>query len=138
MTVILVRGENNQKILNAIADVERHANLKLSSKPKKIDSNLADSIVEKILGQKLRTKSKVASAFFVKEDATVSILQIKKIHPPAHVVVVVEKYEGYDALIEKIYNAKPLKGYYSNKNKESSLKDYKYSAEKGTTSKIGY
>ena len=28
MALVLIRGENNSKILNAIADVERHANLK--------------------------------------------------------------------------------------------------------------
>ena len=98
MALILVRGENNSKLLNAIADMERHGSLNLISKPKVIDSNFADSLVENILNAKLRTKSNVATAFFVKEDTTVSILQIKKIHPPAHVVVVSNEYEGYNKL----------------------------------------
>ena len=83
MALILIRGENNSKLLNEIADMERHGNLNLATKPKIIDAKFADSLVEKILNSKLRTISKVATAFFVKEDITLSIMQIKKIHPPA-------------------------------------------------------
>ena len=57
MALVLIRGENNSKILNAIADVERHANLNLTTKPKKIDAKYADKIVENILKAPLRTKS---------------------------------------------------------------------------------
>ena len=81
MALILIRGENNQKLLNAIADIERHAKLNLTTKPKKVDPQFADEIVGKILNQKIRNKSHVATAFFVKEDITLSIIQVKKIHP---------------------------------------------------------
>ena len=49
MALILIRGENNSKLLNAIADMERHGNLNLATKPKIIDAKFADSLVEKIL-----------------------------------------------------------------------------------------
>jgi hypothetical protein len=78
MALILIRGESNSKLLNAISDMERHGSLNIISKPKVIDSNFADSLVENILNSKLRTKSNVATAFFVKEDTTLSIMQIKK------------------------------------------------------------
>ncbi|WP_409200894.1 DUF356 domain-containing protein [Methanobrevibacter sp. DSM 116169] len=125
MALILIRGENNSKILNAIADIERHANLNVVSKPKIIDSDFADNLVEKILNAKLRTKSDVATAFMTKEDTTFSIMQIKKIHPPAHVVIVSDEYEGYKDLMNKLNNAEELTGYYSHKSKESGMKDYK-------------
>lgn len=125
MALILIRGENNSKILNAIADVERHANLNISSKPKKIDSKFTDLLVEKILKSPLRTKSKVATAFFVKEDTTFSIIQIKKIHPPAHIIVVSNEYKEYNELKDKLNKSIVFKGYYSNKNKNTELKDYK-------------
>ena len=98
MALILVRGDNNSKLLNAIADIERHANLNLITKPKMIDSKFADKIVEKILKAPLRTKSNVATAFHIKEDVTLAIMQVKKIHPPAHVVVVSDEYDGFDEL----------------------------------------
>ena len=123
MALILIRGENNSKLLNAISDIERHANLTLISQPKDIDSAFADSLVENILNSELRTKSSVATAFFVKEDATLSIMQVKKIHPPAHVVVVSDEYEGYKKL-EELYESKPFQGYHSHKAKNDGLIDY--------------
>lgn len=123
MALILIRGENKSKILNAIADVDRHAKLTLISKPKFIDANFADNLVEKILKTEVRTKSKIACAFFTRESSTSCILKIKKIHPPAHIVVVSSEYDCYDELKNKWDKSPIFDGYYS--NKESSLKDYK-------------
>ena len=130
MALILIRGENNSKLLNAIADVERHAGLTLSSKPKIIDPQFADSIVEKILKAKLRTKSDVACAFFTQEDPTVCILKIKKIHPPAHIVIVSNEYKQYSELKNKLNTSPNFEGYYSHKTKSTELKDYKSNGKK--------
>ena len=124
MALILVRGESNSKLLNAIADMERHGNLNLITKPKVIDADFADSLVENILNSKLRTKSKVATAFFVKEDTTLSIMQIKKIHPPAHVVVVSDEYEGYDELEALLKSSNVFQGYHSHRAKNDGMIDY--------------
>ena len=120
MALVLIRGENNSKILNAIADVERHANLNLTTKPKKIDAKYADKIVENILKAPLRTKSKVATAFRIKEDTATAIVQIKKIHPPAHIVVI-----DYKDLNRSLNDAKVFRGYYSGKKQSTQMKDYK-------------
>lgn len=130
MALILIRGENNSKLLSAISDIERHANLNIISKPRIIDSNFADSLVESILGSKLKTTSNVATAFFVKEDPTLSILQIKKIHPPAHVVVVSDEYDGYQKLDDLLNDAEPFQGYHSHKAKNDGLIDYTIKGEK--------
>ncbi len=125
MALILVRGENNSKLLGAIADMEMHGNLNLETKPRVINAKFADSLVESILNSTLRTKSNVATAFFVKEDPTLSIMQIKKIHPPAHVVVVSDEYDGYNELTELLDGAKLFPGYRSHKAKNEGMIDYK-------------
>ena len=125
MALILVRGENNSKLLNAIADMERHGNLNLTTKPKVVDAEIADSLVETILNSKLKTKSNVATAFFVKEDTTLSIIQIKKIHPPAHVVIVSDEYDAYRKLENILKTAKTFKDYHSNKAVNDGIIDYK-------------
>ena len=127
MALVLIRGENNSKILNAIADVERHANLNLATKPKKIDAKYADKIVENILKAPLRTKSKVATAFRIREDTSTAILQIKKIHPPAHIVVISNDYEDYKELNKALNDAPIFRGYYSSKKQPTQMKDYKTS-----------
>ena len=106
MALILIRGETNSKLLNAIADMERHGNLNLVTKPKVVDSNFADSIVEKILNSKLRTKSKVATAFFVKEDTFNEIISYldgidKKI------IIYRFKYNMFIKDISKLLNLRP-------------------------------
>lgn len=125
MALILVRGENNSKLLSAIADMERHGNLNLTTKPKVVDASFADSLVEDILNSKLRTKSRVATAFFVKEDTTLSIMQVKKIHPPAHVVVVSDEYGAYSKLEYVLNNAQDFTAYHSNKAINDGMIDYK-------------
>ena len=127
MALVLIRGENNAKILNAIADVERHAQLNLSTKPKVIDAKYADKIVENILKAPLRTKSNVATAFRIKEVTSTAIVQIKKIHPPAHIVVISNDYEDYNELNKTVNNAKVFRGYYSGKKQSTEMKDYKTS-----------
>jgi hypothetical protein len=126
MALILVRGDNNSKLLNAVADIERYALLNVIGSPQKIDAEFADSMVESILDAPLRNKSNIATAFFVKEDSTLAIMQIKKIRPPAHVIVVSDEYKEFDLLNKKLNDAPVFKGYYSNKSvKSTELKDYK-------------
>ncbi|MDR3290937.1 MAG: DUF356 domain-containing protein [Methanobrevibacter sp.] len=115
MALILIRGENKTKLLNAIADIERHAKLKLISKPKIISAAIADDIVEKILKVPLRSRSKAATSFFVKEDITLSIMQVKTIHPPAHVIVVSDEYDEYEHLDAILEECRELNGYQSKK-----------------------
>ncbi|WP_405304830.1 DUF356 domain-containing protein [Methanobrevibacter sp.] len=124
MALILIRGENNSKLLNAISDMERHGNLNLVTQPKAIDAEFADSLVESILNSKLRTKSNVATAFFVREDTTLSIIQVKKIHPPAHVVVVSNEYDEYNKLKNLLDDSPNFRGYHSHKAKNDGMIDY--------------
>ena len=125
MALILVRGENNSKLLSAISDMERHGSLNLTTKPKVVDAAFADSLVEGILNSKLRTISNVATAFFVKEDTTLSIMQVKKIHPPAHVVVVSDEYDAYSKLEYVLNKAEDFKQYHSTKAVNEGMIDYK-------------
>ena len=130
MALILVRGENKSKLLSAISDIERHGNLTLITKPKVISAEFADSLVEQILKSKLKTNSNVAVAFFVKEDTTLSILKIKQIHPPAHIVVVSQEYNGYDELKEKLTIAHDMEGYQSYRIVNVGKIDYSVKGEK--------
>ena len=111
MALILIRGESNSKLLSAIADMERHGNLNLTTKPKVVDAKFADSMVEGILNSKLKT--------------TLSIMQVKKIHPPAHVVVVSDEYDAYSKLEYVLNNAEEFRAYHSTKAINYGMIDYK-------------
>jgi hypothetical protein len=115
MALILIRADSQGKLLNALADIERHADLKIAGKPKIIDPKTADRIAKGILKQNLRSKCEIAVLVKVLEDITKSIMHIKKIHPPAHIVVISDEYKEFEE-IKQLYNRlPPLKGYYSHK-----------------------
>jgi len=114
MALILLRADNRKKLLNALADLERHAGLKIIGKPRLIDNNTAERIASSILG-KLKRKSFVSVAVNVEEDDTTSIIRIKRMHPPAHVIVISEEYPENKLLKEFIRKAPIFKGYYSHK-----------------------
>ncbi len=118
MALILIRAEDSVKLLNTIADIERHAGLNVSGKPRLIRSKNADEIAGKILKQSLRSKSDIAVLVRVDENTTKSILNIRKIHPPAHVIVISEEYSEFKDLEKKFHTLPYLKGYYSHKNKD--------------------
>jgi len=80
MALILLKADNKKKSLNALADLEKHANLKIKRKPRLVDNKMADKIVSSVLGG-LKRKSSVAVAVNVEEDDTTSILRIKKDTP---------------------------------------------------------
>ena len=60
MAIILIRADDKKKILNALADIERHAQLKINGKPKIVPPELADEVIGRILKQKIKRKSKQA------------------------------------------------------------------------------
>jgi len=114
MALILLRADNRKKLLNALADLERHASLKIIGKPRLIDNKMADKIASSILGS-LKRKSFIAVAVNVEEDDTTSIIRIKRTRPPAHVIVVSREYPENKLLEEFIRKAPIFKGYYSHK-----------------------
>lgn len=115
MALILIRGENHKKLLNSLADLERHARLKIKGKPRFIDPKKADKYAKAIIGHPLRSKSKIAILVSVEQDTNRSILKIRNIHPPAHLIVVSEEYEQWKELKKLFSTLSPLNGYYSAK-----------------------
>jgi hypothetical protein len=122
MSLIILRAENQAKLLNSLADIERHAGLKILGKPRLLENAYADNLAQKILQKKLKMKSKVAAAVSVQQDATLSIMRVKKIHPPAHIIIVSEEYDEFESLKKKMFHSPILKGYYSHKGDKSFKK----------------
>jgi len=115
MALILIRADNQNKILNALADLERHAKLKITGKPRIVPRQLADRVLKQILKEELKSKTRYAAMVKVEEDTTKSIMQVRKIHPPAHLVVISKEYGEYQELEDAFKKLKSMKGYYSHK-----------------------
>lgn len=118
MALILIRAMNKKKALNCLADLERHAKLTIVGKPKSISLEKIFDVTKRVIKQNPRNDIKLAILVKVEEDTTDSILKIRKIHPPAHVIVVSEEYPEYNKLLEDYNKSKVFDGYYSSKNKK--------------------
>ncbi len=118
MALILIRAMNKKKALNVLADLERHAKLTIDGKPKIVSLDKVYDVTKRVIKQKPRDDIKVPILVQVKEDTTVSIINIKKTHPPAHVIVISEEYPEYPELIEEFKKAKVFDVYYSSKKKK--------------------
>ncbi len=120
MALILIRAMNKKKALNALADLERHAKLTIIGKPKTIDLSKAYNVTKRILKKEPRGDIKLAILVKVKEDTTVSIMNLRKIHPPAHIIVISEEYPEFNDLKKEYNKSKVFDGYYSSKSKNKS------------------
>ncbi len=118
MALILIRAMNKKKALNCLADLERHAKLSIVGKPKTVSLDKIFDVTKRVIKQEPRNDIKVAVLVKVDENTTDSILSIRKIHPPAHVIVVSEEYPEYKGLLKEYNKAKVFDGYYSSKNKK--------------------
>ena len=119
MALILIRAMNKKKALNVLADLERHANLNIVGKPKVVSLDKVYDVTKRVIKQKPRDDIKVPVLVQVKEDTTVSIMNIRKTHPPAHVIVISEEYPEYADLMKEFDKARVFDGYYSSKNKKN-------------------
>lgn len=118
MALILIRAMNKKKALNCLADLERHAKLTIIGKPKSVSLEKIFDVTKRVIKQDPRNDIKIAILVKVDESTTESIMKIRKIHPPAHVIVVSEEYPEYKDLLKDYNNAKIFDGYYSSKKKK--------------------
>lgn len=116
MSLILIRAMNKKKALNALADMERHAKLTIVGKPKRIELSKIVDVTKRVIKQNPRDDIKVAVLVKVEENTTTSIMNIRKTHPPAHVIVVSEEYPEYKQLDDNFDNLPVFQGYYSLKS----------------------
>ena len=126
MALILINGSNNATVVKSINLLINKGRLNLVNHPKFINPFFADSTARHILNSKSRQKSKVAVAFFIKENESFVINLITKIHPPAMVVVVSNKYSEYSKLEYMVRKGKVFKKFKSSKLENRGMIDYSF------------
>ena len=104
---LIVKCQDIQKLFVTLSGLQRHATIRID-RPKWLNKKLADEFSEKILEKEVR-KSNLAALTYTQANAGVIISHIKNIHPPAHVLVVVEKHHKdiFDTL-DKMYPDLPI------------------------------
>ncbi len=97
----LVRADNSDKVKIALHDLERYGDIQFSASPRSIEANYADELLVSVMGVPLKSKCNSAALVELKNHAGLAISRLKKIHPPAHVVIISPKHNVFEELATK-------------------------------------
>jgi len=101
-TMAVVRADDISKVKIALYDLLRYANLTFSGTARKLDPTFADNILTQIMKCPLRACCSSAAIVPLEDQAIVAIARIRKIHPPAHVIIVSPRHEIYYELVNYV------------------------------------
>ncbi len=119
MLYLVVRSDSYDKILTALADVERYAGIKIMGKPRVLDSEVADRIVEEVMEEPPKKRYRAAAVAQVEGEPAEVISKVSEIHPPAHIIVVTPRHgDVYQGLKRRFPKLGELRGYHSPKTTE--------------------
>jgi hypothetical protein len=121
----LVRADDPDKVKIALHDLERYGNIQFSDTPRCIESGYADELLVSVMGVSLRAKCKSAALVEIKTNAGAAIGRLKKIHPPAHVIIISPKHKIFEELAGKFHNFQKINREFTPverfENKDASL-----------------
>lgn len=98
----VVRADDISKVKTALCDLVRYARLNFSDKARKLEPVFADNILIRVMKGPLKASCGAASIVPLDEEASAAIGRIRKIHPPAHVIIVSPRHDIFYELIEYI------------------------------------
>ena len=84
----LIRGQSLSAVKTAMCDLDRHAHLIITGKPRVCEPVFADNILIKVMDEPLKRCCIAAAVVGLEDHPLDAICRIKKIHAPAHVVIV--------------------------------------------------
>ncbi len=105
---ILVRADNTRKAMTALADLERHANIRVVE-PRLMPKHMAEDLISEFLN--LKSEKRVNFVVQVKMNPGEAIKRIQKIRPPAHIVVVTDRYKSYEIMEANYQEFPKIEGY---------------------------
>ncbi|HJH31066.1 MAG TPA: DUF356 domain-containing protein [Methanosarcinaceae archaeon] len=96
----VVRADDADKVKIALHDLEQYGHMRFSCQPKRIEPNYADHILTSVMGVPLRDTCSSAALVELENHAGAAISRLKKIHPPAHIMIVSPRHEAYSELMD--------------------------------------
>ncbi|MCE8423767.1 MAG: DUF356 domain-containing protein [Candidatus Methanoperedens sp.] len=101
-SMAVIRADDVSKVKITLYDLIRYANLTFSDGARKLDPTFADNILTHIMKSPLRTCCSSAAIVSLEDQASVAIGRLRKIHPPAHVIIVSPRHEIYHELVNYV------------------------------------
>lgn len=101
-SLAVVRADDISKVKTALCDLVRYARLTFADKARRLEPAFADNILIHVMKSPLRTSCDAASIVPLTDEASAAIGRLRKIHPPAHVIIVSPRHEIYHELINYV------------------------------------
>ena len=101
-SMAVVRADDASKVKIALYDLVRYANLTFSDRARKLEPTFADNILTHIMKSPLKACCSSAAIVPLEDQASIAIGRLRKIHPPAHVIIVSPRHEIYHELVNYI------------------------------------
>ncbi len=98
----MVRADEMSKVRTALCDLVRYARLTFADKARRLEPAFADNILVHVMKSPLRTCCEAASIVPLEDEASAAIGRLRKIHPPAHVIIVSPRHEIYHELVNYV------------------------------------
>ncbi len=98
----VVRADDMSKVKTALCDLVRYARLTFADKARRLEPAFADNILIHVMKSPLRTCCEAASIVCLSDEASAAIGRLRKIHPPAHVIIVSPRHEIFHELINYV------------------------------------
>jgi len=95
----VVRADDMSKVKTALCDLVRYAHLTFEGKARTLEPTFADNILVHVMRSPLKSCCEAASIVPLEDEASAAIGRVKKIHPPAHIIIVSPRHEIFYELI---------------------------------------
>lgn len=110
---VVVRSDKESKIKTALADLERHGSLSIEGSPKVLAPEVADEILVEVLESELKKPCDAAAVAAIEDNPGAAIAAVRETHPPAHIIVVSDRYGSFEKLAGLFDELEDLEGYSS-------------------------
>ena len=97
----LVRADDSDKVKIALHDLERYGHIQFSANPRCIEPNYADELLVSVMGVPLKAKCNSAALVELNNHAGAAISRLKKIHPPAHIIIISPRHKMFEEIADK-------------------------------------
>jgi hypothetical protein len=101
-SMAVVRADDVSKVRIALCDLVRYGHMTFADSARKLEPTFADNILIHIMKSPLRGSCSAAAIVPLEDEASIAIGRLRKIHPPAHVIIVSPRHEIYHELVNYV------------------------------------
>ncbi len=101
-SLAVIRADDYAKVKVALHDLKKYGRMSFVGGPKKLDPGHADEILTTVMCTNLRNPCGASAVVALQDPAGYAIGRLRKIHPPAHIIIVSPRHEIFHELREKM------------------------------------